>query len=159
QTPTLTVGSTANGTITRGQSALYRIDIPSGAGDLVISTTVGASRSADFYLGYASLPSSADSVASWANQTSVLGQLVIPGTQAGAYYLLVVGREGASLPQSFTVTPRLADFEIRELSPTHGSNAGQTTVTITGSGFAPASVVTLVSSGTTRNASSVRFQD
>lgn len=159
QTATLTIGAQTSGSIVNGQSLLYRVDVGSGAGDLVISTNVGDSRAADFYLGYASVPGSSASIASWANQTALQGQLIIPDTLAGAYYLLVVGREGAATPQSFSVTPRLAGFEIRELSPNHGSNAGQATVTVTGSGFTPATTVSLVSGGTTRNAAAVRYQD
>jgi RHS repeat-associated protein len=159
ETPALTIGSQTNGSVVNGQSLLYRIDVGSGAGDLVISTAVAASRAADFYLSYSSLPSSSSSLASWANQTALTGQLMISGTQAGAYYLLVVGREGALTPQNFSVTPRLAGFEIRGLTPNHGSNAGQTTITVTGSGLTPATTVNLVSGGTTRSATTVRFQD
>ena len=159
QTSALTIGSQTSGTVVKGQSLLYRIDVPSGGGDLVASASVAVTRAADLYLSYASLPSSSNALASWANQTTLQGQLVIPGTHAGAYYLLVVGREGAAAPQNFTLTPRLASFEIRGSSPDHGSNAGQTTITVSGSGFTPATVVSLVSGGTTRNATAVRLQD
>ncbi len=72
--------------------------------------------------------------------------------------MLVQGRERAGTSQNFTLTPQLAGFEIRSVSPAGGSNAGQTTITVTGSGFTAASTVSLVSGGITRAATTVQYQ-
>ena len=158
QVPTLTLGASFSGMIADGQSALYRIVVPSGGGDLALAIGVGVARTADVYLRYAALPDSAAADESFAGQTGLNGQLVVANPQAGSYYVLVQGREGAATPQSFTLTPRLAGFEIRAVAPNQGSNLGQTTITVTGSGFTNTSTVSLVSGGVTRVATNVMFQ-
>ncbi len=163
--PALTPGTPTTDNIVNGQSRLYRLDVPSGAGDLVLAANWSVAGEADVYLAYASLPTASNSLASSVNATGQQSQLLqqnqllVTNPQSGTYYVLVVGRQGAAAPQNFTLTPRLAGFEIRSVSPNQASNAGRATVTVTGSGFSSSSRVTLVSGGTSRQAVSVIEQD
>lgn len=159
EVPAIALGQPANGTISQGQTQLYRIDVPAGSGDLVLSADFGALREAQLFVRYNALPDDAGSFAGVVNATSLQSQVTIPNPQAGAYYVLLQGLEAAAAPQSFTLTPRLATFEVRSLTPNHGSNTGQATFTITGSGFTANSTVSLVSGGAVRAAKSVYFKD
>ena len=164
-TPALTPGTSLTDNIVNGQSRLYRLDVPSGAGDLVLAANWSVAGEADLYLAYASLPTASTALASLVNATGQQSQLLqksqllVPNPQSGTYYVLVVGRQGAATPQNFTLTPRLAGFEIRSVSPNQASNAGRATVTVTGSGFSSSSKVSLVSGGISRQAVSVIEQD
>jgi RHS repeat-associated protein len=157
--PALTLGTPLTGTIAQGQNLLYRIDVPTGGGDLVLSTSVAVSRAADILVRYAALPDTDSSDVSFANQTGLNAQLVIANPIAGSYYVLVQGREAASTPQSFSLGAKLVGFGIRGITPSQGSNAGKTTITVTGSGFTPASTVTLVSGAVTRAATTVLYEN
>ncbi|HQX51029.1 MAG TPA: CARDB domain-containing protein, partial [Planctomycetaceae bacterium] len=157
--PLLTLAVPFHGKIASHQESLYRINVPAGSGDLILNADFAAALEANVFIRYAGLPDSAHADASFLYQTSQHGQLVIANPQAGSYYVFVQGREGAATPKNFTLTARLAGLEIRGVSPSRGSNAGQTTITISGSGFSVRSAVALVSGGTTRNATSVLFKD
>ena len=125
----------------------------------MLSANLAVALEANIFLSRELLPSSANAAASFLNQDSGQAQLVISNPQAGPYYVLVQGREGAAVPEGFSLTPRLAGFEIRSVSPGLGGNAGLTTITVVGSGFTSASTVSLVSGSVTRTAATVLYKD
>ncbi|MEO8495611.1 MAG: hypothetical protein ABI614_11115, partial [Planctomycetota bacterium] len=158
--PTLTVGAPSNGTITNGQEIYFRIDVPAGGGDLVLDATFAVPIEAELFVRQGDIPSPARFDFAANDLADLTRHVVIQSPQAGSYYVLLRGREGAATPQSFMLAARLATFEIRGVGPDHGSNLGSVTITVNGSGFTPEAAVSLVApGGGTRAATTVRFRD
>ncbi|MDB5337904.1 MAG: repeat-associated core domain protein, partial [Planctomycetaceae bacterium] len=157
--PTLAFNSPINSTIANGQERLYRLDIPSGT-DVLLSTSFAVPIEADVLVGFGHIPTAGNFDYSASTLTDLNREILIANPQAGPYYVLILGREGASTAQSFTLSSRQAGFEVRSIGPNHGSNQGQTTITVTGSGFTPDSVVKLIApNSTTRTATTVTYRD
>jgi RHS repeat-associated protein len=141
--PTLTLGTPTTGVLTDNQDKLFRVDISSN-GDVILAGTFAVPYEAEFLVGYGRVPTTGRFDFAATNLADLNRQIVISSPQAGPYYILLVGREGASTPQSFSLTARQPGFEVRSIGPSHGSNQGQTTLTISGSGFTPSSTATLI---------------
>jgi RHS repeat-associated protein len=87
-------------------------------------------------------------------------QVILNGTQQGTYYILLHGREGSAGGQPYSITVQELPFQVLGVTPNHGSNAGQATLTIQGSQLSPTTAVTLVGQdGSKRNAAKVLFKD
>ena len=80
--------------------------------------------------------------------------------QEGSYYILLHGRQGAASGKAFTITAEDLTFEVRSVTPDHGSNLGQATVVLTGSRFTVDAVATLIApDGAERAASRLWWKD
>lgn len=157
--PTLTFGVPTAGTIVDGQAKLFRIDVSSN-NDVILNGTFALPYEAEFLVGYGRVPSPGHFDFAATNFAELNRQIVISSPQVGSYYVLLIGREGAAVPQNFTLTARQPGFEVRSIDTTHGSNQGQATVTIHGSGFTPNSTATLIAPDNSgRSASSVVYVD
>jgi hypothetical protein len=155
----LTPGVPASGTIDNGQDIYYRVDLP--AGPLVrITANFAAPAGGAVYVRYQDVPDQAtyDQVAF--DPTQAQQQIVLNGTQAGTYYILLHGREGSTGGQPYSITVQEVPFQILSVTPNQGSNAGQATLTVLGSELSPTTTVSLVGpGGSTRPASQVLYKD
>ncbi|MBD2413823.1 hypothetical protein FACHB389_24300 [Nostoc calcicola FACHB-389] len=83
--------------------------------------------------------------------------------EAGTYYVRTYRNSGnTNYNLNLTATPKttITPFQIRQVSPNTGSNAGQTTITIEGNQFTPGAVVSLIApNNTTRTATQVTWQN
>lgn len=157
--PALAFNTPFNSTIINGQEKLFRLDVPSGSDVLLLADLV-VSIQAEVLIGFGRIPSPGNSDYAALDLNDLNREILISNPQTGAYYVLIRGREGATTAQSFSLSARQAGFEVRSVGPNHGSNLGQTTVSIVGSGFTPESVVKLIApNGFERTASSVAYQD
>jgi RHS repeat-associated protein len=157
--PSLTPGAPTSGTIDNGQDEYFRVDLPTGPVVRITADFASAAGGA-LFVRYEDVPDSAtfDQVAFRPTQQEQ--QLVLNGTQAGTYYLLVHGRGGSTGGKPFIVTVQLVPFQILAVSPNSGSNTGQATLTIQGSQLSPNTAVSLVATdGSRRTATKVLFKD
>ncbi|QLE55646.1 pre-peptidase C-terminal domain-containing protein [Nostoc sp. TCL26-01] len=83
--------------------------------------------------------------------------------EAGTYYVRTYRNNGnTNYNLNLTATPKTTTtpFQIRQVSPNTGSNAGQTTITIEGNQFTPGAVVSLIApNNTIRTATQVTWQN
>ena len=79
--------------------------------------------------------------------------------QAGVYYVLVHGADGAALSSLFTLTAAEPGLGIQSLGLTTGGNGGNVTIPVNGTDLTPDAVVTLVSGSTTLAPVSIAFQN
>ena len=96
-----------------------------------------------------------------ATADSVTAETIGQTLAAGVYYLRVYPQgEDTDYVLSVQGTPLPTPFQIIQVSPNTGSNAGQVTLTIEGNQFTPAAEVTLIASDNTpRPATNVIWQD
>jgi RHS repeat-associated protein len=157
QVAVLTLGQTFSGTIGKGQDEYFRLDVPS-ATDVSLVANFVVPAEADFYVRYGAAPdaSAYNFVAS--NVADLQQEIRLVGT-AGTYYVRLHGRDGAGTTSSFTLTPQATVFAVSGITPNHGSNVGQTTLTLSGSGFTSDTTVQLAAGNTVLRASAVTVRD
>jgi RHS repeat-associated protein len=156
--PALTLGQTTNGTINNGQDVYYRIDLPAGK-TFRLSTAFPVAAQLEMYVSYQQIPTRTAADQSLFPTTGLTGELILPGSQAGPYYILLHGREGAAGGKPFDIKVEELAFSITGLDNAKGSNLGKTTVTIHGAGFTPQTTAKLVDGATERAAETVLFKD
>ena len=156
--PTVTLGATTSGTIANGQDIYYRVDLPAGK-TIKIGATFEVASELEMYVSYQGVPSrtSFDQSTFPVGQTS--GQIILGGSQAGPFYILLHGREGATGGKNFDLLVEVLTFDITSLDNAKGSNLGSTTVTIHGAGFTPTTTARLQGGVQNLAASQVYFVD
>ncbi|MFN0018520.1 MAG: RHS repeat-associated core domain-containing protein [Pirellulaceae bacterium] len=155
----LAFGVTTGGTIANNQDIYYKLDVPAG-GDVILTGNFAAMNEAEFFVRYQDVPtrSSFDFVAS--NLLELSRKITLASPQAGTYYILVHGREGAGAGTAYSLRADHIDYALASVAPSRGSNLGSITTTIRGTGFTPGSVVELLSQvGSVERTATVRFQD
>ena len=156
----LILGTPASSTLAAGQSAYYRLEVPAGESLIVSLDSVSADAVNEMYLRYGQMPSRSQFDFAYGDAFSPDQEIVVPGTRGGTYYLLVYGNTVPEGPADFTLAADLLHFSIRHVTPDHGSNAGQVTLTLEGAKFAPDDVVSLVApDASQREASQVWWVD
>ncbi|HEY1683202.1 MAG TPA: RHS repeat-associated core domain-containing protein [Tepidisphaeraceae bacterium] len=167
--PTLTLGQSTTDTINTEQDKVYLLTLPAGA-DVSSAATFTKATQADLYVSYHAIPSTSQYQESLLTSTLTPQQLlsssgaprtlVIPVHQAGNYYVLVHGREGADGNSTFTLTPTQIPFGAVSITPSGiVQPQGNFTTVIKGAGFTPATTVALVSGSTTVTPASLLMLD
>ncbi len=159
--PILSLGHQVTGTISSGQNAYFEVTLPAGASTRIMagSTVEGG---VSLYVGYLSVPTSSTFDESSAQTTSLTQSVLLPGTQAGVYYILVQGSTALTSAQPFTLEAQSLPLEVLSVSTASGANVGTTTLTVTGSMFTAATTLKLIpqgGGGTPIAASSVTQED
>lgn len=156
--PALTIGQTAGGTIRNGQDVYYLVDLSPGKTFRVRSVFAVPSE-LEMHLSYRTVPTRAVADQFTFPVGDASGELILQGTQAGSYYILLHGRESAAAGQTFSVLVEEVVFDILGLDNARGSNRGNATATIRGAGFTPTTTAKLVDGATERAAVQVAYQD
>jgi RHS repeat-associated protein len=156
--PDINLAQPVNGTITNGEDIYYRVDLPPGK-TVRVGASLGIASEMEMYVGYKYVPTRTSFDQSTFPVGDTSGQIIIPSTQAGPYYILLHGRESAAAGNAFTLQVDVVPFAILGLDNATGSNTGKETVTIHGAGFTPNTTARLVSGPVIRNASQVLFKD
>ena len=159
--PTLSLGDQVTGTISSGQNAYYELTLPAGSATRIMagSTVAGG---VSLYVGYLSVPTSSTFDESSAQTTSLAQSVLLPGTQAGAYFILVQGSSALTTAQPFTLEAQSLPLEVLSVSTASGANVGTTTLTVSGSMFTAGTTLKLIpqgGGGTPIAASSVTQED
>ncbi len=144
--PALSLGDQVTGTISSGQNAYYEVTLPAGSATRIMagSTVAGG---VSLYVGYLSVPTSSTFDESSGQPTSLAQSVLLPGTQAGAYYILVQGSSVLTTAQPFTLEAQSLPLEILSVSTASGANVGTTTLTVNGSMFTAGTTLKLIPQG------------
>jgi RHS repeat-associated protein len=155
--PALTLGVQRMGTIANGQDVYFQVDVPPATA-VPLTADFPAADVADVYVRYGQAPDGSHYDQASSTPPGAHSTFLLTGP-AGTYYLWLHGREAAGTGRPFIVLGRTAGFELRSVTPDHGSNEGQVTMTIQGSLFSPTTTASLVSSsGQEVSAKVVRFE-
>ena len=144
--PALTPGVAALGTIANGQDIYYQVNVTPGQ-TLDLMADFNQSAVAEFYVRYGAIPSRDQFDAVYNNITDLQQVLTVTSPGQGTEYVLLVGRQGATLDGSYSLTAETIAFGITGVSPNTISNAGTSTVVITGAMFNSMRQVSLIGPG------------
>lgn len=146
--PTLAFDTILADAIADGQSKYYRLEVPQG-GDVRLNVIFQTLHAAEVYVRRAALPTRATWDFTASNLFETERQIVMESPAAGAYYILVYGREGAARGTPLTLRATRVPFALSRIEPLNGSNYGEVTISLFGSEFTEASEVHLLATGNT----------
>jgi subtilase family serine protease len=132
--PLLELGVMENTAFLPDKPRLYKIE--TGADfDLRITLTGQQGEANEVYVSYGKIPS-LSSYEYGANEPFSPGQqLIVPGTQAGAYYVLAQSRNQTAASQDISILAEGLPFMITGITPDYGGKDGEVTCTVSGAGF------------------------
>jgi RHS repeat-associated protein len=150
----LVLGAPVTGRLGQSQSIYYRVDLKAGETLLVSLDSAAADANNELYIRYGEMPTRAEFDFSFSTPFVPDQEVVVPATRAGTYYILAYGSSVPGAPAGYTVEADLLQFSIRSVTPDHGSNVGQVTMTLEGVKFSADGVVSLVAPDGTEHAAS-----
>ncbi|MGA2068563.1 MAG: CARDB domain-containing protein, partial [Thermoguttaceae bacterium] len=145
--PTLQLGVPLSTTLSTGEDQLYQVSVGAGQTLRVDLTSSDPGASNEIYLRYGAVPTSAVYDAVYQDPLQANQYAVIPSTQAGTYYILVIGQSELSANTPVTLLAHVLPFEITGVEPDEGGDSSYVTTTITGAQFDPQAIVKLVRPG------------
>ncbi|MCA1802171.1 MAG: hypothetical protein LC662_06905, partial [Rhodothermaceae bacterium] len=145
--PELIQGSPTLVSIGETEKNLYRFEIPDGA-DVVftLQTVSEAPGSAALYLSREKAPTQSDFDYSSAEPFMLNQEIRLPGAKGGTWYLMAYVEDAGEAVQ-FTVSVRILDYVIEEITPDYGGNTGVVTVYVSGAKFQEGSTLFLEDAG------------
>ncbi|MEO0069618.1 MAG: CARDB domain-containing protein, partial [candidate division WOR-3 bacterium] len=131
----LLLGIPDSGTLGQGQSVFYRLEVPAGETLVISFDSESANAFNEIYLRYGEIPTRGQFDVGFSKVFSPDQEITLSSTRGGTYYLLIYGNTGE--PANYTIRADILQFSIRSVTPDHGSNLGQVTVTLEGAKFSP----------------------
>jgi len=153
----LAVGSVFSGSLVgSGLAQLFTVTVTNGSPLQIGLTCTGAGNAAELYVKLGSPPTRGDydfsSTVSGSSQ-AILIPLAVPGT----YYVLVYGNNIVT-PGTYSVAPNIALILLSSVYPGRLGNRADATLTLSGAGFYPGTLVSLVGAdGTKYSATSLEI--
>jgi RHS repeat-associated protein len=140
------------------QDLYYQFTVAPGQSLLLALDSAAASGSTELYLRRGQLPTNWEYDLTSRSPGEEDQKLFVPVTQAGTYYVLVRSRSGTAATSPFTATASLLGLSVERVSTNVGGNTGRVTIKVEGGGFTPSTIVSLVSGGTSIDATFVDFR-
>jgi RHS repeat-associated protein len=158
--PTLVVGTPfADQFTAANQDRYYQVSVAAGDSLTVVLDSAAVSGTTELYVRRLQLPTLWEFDFAGRTPGELDQSLTVPVTLPGTYYVLARSPAGAAATSSFAVTATQPVFALESISPDTGGNTGPTTVAIRGTKLTPTTQVSLVTGGTTIDATAIDFRD
>jgi RHS repeat-associated protein len=158
--PALTLGTALNDSFTAAdQDHYYQVTVPAGGALTIALISAAANGAAALYVGQCTLPTpfnfeQAADAGNQPSQTVTVPQVLTAGT----YYVLAHSVAGAAATAGYTlIAAQSSALAVSDISSYAGGNAGNVTIEIDGTNFAPAASATLTLGSNTITASAIDF--
>jgi subtilase family serine protease len=160
----LELGVQATGTLVQGQAVYYRIEVAAGETLRVKLDSQSTEATNELYIRYGEMPTRSQFDVGFSEAFAPDQEVIIPATRAGTYYVLAYGKDPYASAfqnfQNYTIKAEKLDFSLLDIGTDHGSNLGQTTITLSGAKLSADGVVRLIAAdGTERIANRVWWKD
>ncbi len=158
--PALTLGTPVQGTMTRGESFFYKVQLTAGQTLEVDLQGADPNAANELYVSYGTMPSRTQSDYRFAVPFNAQQQILVPSTKAGAYYVLVYADSLPSSSETYTLTASIIPFGVLSIDQTSVGNSGNVTIGLLGSKLDSATSISLTGPDSeTLNAQSVYVID
>lgn len=155
--PSLTLGSGSPFALTIGQSSFYKVTVPAGM-DLTLSANSDVPDATnEMYVAYGRVPQLSDFDFSGPAGFTANPSVLVPQTQAGTYYVMVIAKSLGTLASSenMTLLGQTLPFSLTSNTPTHGGVNGRVTIHVRGAGLRSTTTFDLEQSGIPRATATV----
>ncbi len=157
--PALTQGTPVTGNLSAGELLYYKVTVPAGEalGVTLDATNGNPNASSAIYVKYGSAPTANDSDFSAAVPFTGTQTVTVPTTQAGTYYVEIVGENAVG---SFSLVAQAIPFSISSVETTVVGNGGTSTLKVSGALFTSSTAFGLIGAdGTVLQATAVDLVD
>ena len=142
----LTLGTPFTGQfVGTGQAQIFRINVPASNPMQLLFNNAGANNHVEVYLRFGLPPTRGEFDYSSTSPAGPNQQITVPSAYSGNWYALVYG-DSISTPGGFTVQATTSGMFLTSVTPDRHGNSADAILTLTGAGFDPTSIVSLVSS-------------
>ncbi|GAG53476.1 unnamed protein product, partial [marine sediment metagenome] len=131
----LTLGVPYSSQLSTGAEHYYKVTVGAGEDMLVTLDSASTTSANELYVRYEGMPDRGYYDFLYNAPFLPDQEVLVPGTQAGTYYILVRGDAVPDSPAGYTITAQLLEFGIRSLFPTYGGDTGTVTLSISGGKF------------------------
>jgi PKD repeat protein len=131
--PQLTLGVPDTSSLSAGGIRFYRVQVASGLDLRVTLTSDNPLATNEMYVAFARAPSLDEFDFSAAEPFSANQELLLPSTQAGSYFIMILTR--SNVAQNISLEANALAFSILSITPDRGGAVGRVTCTVTGAGF------------------------
>ncbi|MHB9068390.1 MAG: RHS repeat-associated core domain-containing protein [Pirellulaceae bacterium] len=158
-TSVLQLGETIERDLALGQELRFRLTVPPGT-DARLSAEFLNPQLGELFINVGRVPDVNTFTAHVVGFADPKPEFLLPGS-AVPYFITLRGTSTAAVPSArIVLSAELLGLEIIQVSPNHGSNAGQVTTTIVGAGLSDDTVFSLVApDGTERPAAAAIAQN
>ncbi|MFO0805191.1 MAG: CARDB domain-containing protein [Gemmataceae bacterium] len=155
--PSLTLGTSTNGTLVQDRSAYYKVVVPAGQ---TLRFTIDTASNAfnELYVSYGTMPERSRYQYRYGVPFSGDQTVTVPTTQAGTYYVLAYAGTVPTTTESYSIKAELIPFSVQSVSPAQ-VGSGPVTIAITGARFTSDVAFQLQNAGETVSASRVFVKD
>jgi len=143
----LELGVPGLGTLSRGQSLYYKVQVPAGETLLVTFDSGAEEAFTELYVSFEQMPNRTRSDFAAIEPFQPDQRVVVPLTQEGTYYLLVYGNQSGGVSDPHSILAQRIDFSVFDTSYGRGGNAGDLTIEIKGAKFDRTVTARLANSG------------
>ncbi len=141
--PVLEFGTPVSFGLDGGASAVYRLNVPPGGGDVILDASFAGSLQGEIFVRYGTPPTRSNFDFAAANVLEPDRKISLLSPQAGSWYVLVYGRDVAGTNADVTLEATRQPLGINAVVPSGGSNLGTVSGVLRGSGLTSDTVVTL----------------
>jgi hypothetical protein len=120
----------------------YKVDVAADLDLLITLTSNQMQGNNEVYVSYNKIPTAADHEYKYTNASAVNQEVLVPGTKAGTYYILLRCLSNFNNTQRVTLLARTLPFSILSINP-KVVGQGVVTCTLNGAGFRDSTVVVL----------------
>ena len=158
-TPLLEIGTPASGTLNRGESVYYRVEVPEGETLQVVFDSLAENAVNELYVSHEQVPSPAQFDFGF-EEVAGDQQVIVPLTEAGTYHILARSQYVPNLAQDYSIQVDTIDFGITKIGQQEGDKGGTITFAIEGAKFTPDFSATLENeAGDAIEATDIWFED
>ncbi len=133
-----------------GQAELFTINVPTvQVLTVILNDSSATADSNELYLRFGSPPTRETYDYRYSTANSADQSILVPSAAVGTWYVLVYG-DNVPAPSSFSLSARGDNQRLTGMIPSALGNSAPETIEITGAGFQPGSVVSLIGPGNTQ---------
>jgi hypothetical protein len=131
----LSLGITFSSQLNQGSKHYYKFIAPEAEDILITLECSSEDAVTEMYARYDSLPDLAHYDYLYSDPLQASHTINISNTQAGTYYIFVLGNHIPSDATDYTISAEILPFTIRSFEPIKGGNTGKVTIEIPGARF------------------------
>jgi RHS repeat-associated protein len=147
--PQLTLGVAQTNNLVQSQEQFFKVNVPAGQTLSVALNSDSPLSANQLYVRYSTIPNEVNYDYLGDNPSSPDQQITIPATQAGWYYIMVLGDSVSGISENVSIEASLLQFSLNSITPDSGGNAGNVTVQLQGGQFNAQTTAKLMGPGGT----------
>ena len=147
--PQLTLGVPQTNSLSQGHEQFFKVNVSAGQTLSVVLNSDSPASANQLYVRYGAVPDEVNFDFLGNNPNLPDQQITVPVTQAGWYYIMVLGASFSGPSENANIEASLLQFSLDSIAPNRGGNVGNVTVKLQGGKFNAQTTAKLLGPGGT----------